>query len=69
MLGLDVLRQLYFLFLEADRQEEGMEWIEQLIEEVPTSYGPLLVKAWGLTETGDWEGAEEALKLALKREP
>lgn len=66
---LDVLRQLYFLFLEADRQEEGMEWIEQLIEEVPTSFGPLLVKAWGLTETGDWDGAETALKEALKREP
>jgi Tfp pilus assembly protein PilF len=66
---LDVLRQLYFLFLEADRQDEGMDWIEQLVEEVPTSFGPLLVKAWGLTESGDWEGAEEALKLALKRSP
>jgi tetratricopeptide (TPR) repeat protein len=66
---LDVLRQLYFLFLEADRQDEGMEWIEQLIEDVPDSYGPLLVKAWGMNEVDNWEEAEEALRLALKRAP
>jgi Tfp pilus assembly protein PilF len=66
---LDVLRQLYFLFLEAERQDEGMDWIEQLIEEAPDSFGPLLVKAWSLTEADDWEGAEEALKLALQRAP
>ena len=46
-----------------------MDWIEQLILEVPDSFGPLLVKAWSLTEADDWEGAEEALKLALQRAP
>jgi Tfp pilus assembly protein PilF len=66
---LDVLRQLYFLFLEADRQDEGMEWIEQLIDDVPTSFGPLLVKAWGLNEADQWDEAEEALKVALQRAP
>jgi Tfp pilus assembly protein PilF len=66
---LDVLRQLYFLFLEADRQDEGMEWIEQLIDDVPTSFGPLLVKAWGLNEADQWDEAEEALKMALQRAP
>jgi tetratricopeptide (TPR) repeat protein len=66
---LDVLRQLYFLFLKADRQDEGMEWIERLIDDVPASYGPLLVKAWGLSETDQWEEEEEALKMALQRAP
>jgi Tfp pilus assembly protein PilF len=66
---LDVLRQLYFLFLEADRREEGMEWIEHLIDDVPASFGPLLVKAWCLNEANQWDEAEEALKMALQRAP
>lgn len=66
---LDALRQLYFLFLEADRQDEGMDWIEHLIDDVPSSFGPLLVKAWSLNEANQWEEAEEALKLALQRAP
>jgi tetratricopeptide (TPR) repeat protein len=66
---LDVLRQLYFLFREADRRDEGMEWIERLIDDAPDSFGPLLVKAWGLSEADQWDEAEEVLKMALQRAP
>ncbi len=66
---LDVLRQLYFLFLESDREEEALEWLDRLAAENTDSYGPLMVKAWALEEEGRWPEAEEILKEAMVRAP
>jgi tetratricopeptide (TPR) repeat protein len=66
---LDSLQQLYFLFRETDRQEEGLEWMNRLARENPASFAPLLVKAQGLAAGQNWPEAEAALKVALKRAP
>ena len=66
---LDALRQWVHLFREADREEEGMEALDQLAEEHSKAFGPLLVKAQVLAGEGDWPGAEKALKQTLQRSP
>jgi tetratricopeptide (TPR) repeat protein len=66
---MDSLRQLYHLFREADRREEGLEWMEKLAEENPGSFAPLLIWAQALAEGEDWGAAEEALREALRRSP
>jgi tetratricopeptide (TPR) repeat protein len=66
---LDSLRQLYFLFRETDRKEEGLEWMDRLALENPTGFAPLLVKAQALAGDQKWSEAETALKEALHRSP
>lgn len=66
---LDVLRQLYFLFLESGRKEEALEWLDRLATENEKSHGPLMVKAWAMEEDGRWPEAEENLREALARAP
>jgi tetratricopeptide (TPR) repeat protein len=66
---LEALRQLYYLFLQTDRKEEGLEWMDRLALENPSSYAPLLVKAWALTESQKWPEAQETLQEALRRSP
>jgi tetratricopeptide (TPR) repeat protein len=66
---LDSLRQLYFLFRETERQEEGMEYLSRLALENPRGFAPLLVKAQVLAEEANWPDAQEALQEALKRVP
>jgi len=66
---LDSLRQLYFLFRETDRKDEGLEWMDRLAGENPTGFAPLLVKAQALMEDKKWTEAEAALKEALGRSP
>lgn len=66
---LDALRQLYFFFLETERRDEGLEWMDELSEQYPRSFAPLLVKAWAFTEEEKWPEAEETLKKAMLRSP
>ncbi len=66
---LEALKQLYFMYLQTDRKEEGLEWLDQLALEHPSSYAPLLVKAWALTDDQKWSEAREILQEALKRSP
>ncbi len=66
---LEALKQLYYLFLQTDRKEEGLEWMDRLALEHPTHYGPLLVKAWALSESHQWPEARIALDQALSRSP
>ncbi len=66
---LEALKQLYFLFLQTDRKEEGMEWLDRQASEHPASFAPLLVKAWALTDDQKWQDARETLLEALKRSP
>jgi tetratricopeptide (TPR) repeat protein len=66
---LDALRQLYSLFRETGRQEEGLEWMDRLAEEHPKTFAPLLVKAQGLAEQDQWKDAEKTLKEGLRRAP
>jgi len=66
---LEALRQLYFLFLQTGRKEEGLEWLDRLALEHPAGFAPLLVKAWVLTEDQKWTEAQEALQAALDRSP
>jgi len=66
---LDVLRQLYHLFRETDRKEEGLEWLDRLAAENPAGFAPLLVKAQGQADDDQWPGAEETLREALRRSP
>jgi tetratricopeptide (TPR) repeat protein len=65
----EALKQLYFLFLQTDRKEEGLEWLDRLASEHPSSFAPLLVKAWALTDDQKWNEARETLVEALKRSP
>ena len=66
---LEALKQLYFLFLQTDRKEEGLEWLDRLAMEHPSGFAPLLVKAWALTDDQKWPEARETLQEALKRSP
>ncbi len=66
---LEALKQLYYLFLQTERKPEGMEWMERLALENPSNAAPLLVKAWALTEEGQWPEARKALEEALRRAP
>ncbi|HEY5040022.1 MAG TPA: tetratricopeptide repeat protein, partial [bacterium] len=66
---LETLRQLYLLFRETNREEEGLEWMDQLAEENPKCFAPLLVKAQALATDGKWPQAQEALQATLKRAP
>ncbi len=66
---LEALKQLYFLFLQTDRKEEGFDWLDQLSIEHPKSFAPLLVKAWALTDDQKWPEAQETLQEALRRSP
>ena len=66
---LDALRQLYFLFRETDRKDEGMEFLDQLALDNPSGFAPLLVKGQVLAEEGNWLEAQEALQEALLRDP
>ncbi len=66
---LEVIRQLYFLYMKAGRVEEGLECLKTLAREKSASFGPSLVRAQALAEMGDWAGAEEALKEAMIRSP
>lgn len=66
---LEVLRQLYFLYVKADRAEEGLKCLETLEREKPASYGPSLVRAQALAELDRWEEAEKSLREALTRSP
>jgi tetratricopeptide (TPR) repeat protein len=66
---LEALKQLYFLFVQTDRKEEGLEWLDRLALEHPASFAPLLVKAWALTDDQKWNEARETLAEALKRSP
>ncbi len=66
---LEALKQLYFLYLQTDRKEEGLEWLDRLALERPSAFAPLLVKAWALTDDQKWPEALEILQEALKRSP
>lgn len=66
---LEALKQLYFLFLQTDRKEEGLEWLDRQALEHPSCFAPYLVKAWALTDDQKWPEAQEALQEALKRSP
>lgn len=65
----EALKQLYHLFLQTDRKEEGMEWMDRLSLENPSSFAPLLVKAGALAEGQQWPEARQALEEALRRSP
>jgi tetratricopeptide (TPR) repeat protein len=66
---LDALRQLFSFFKETGRGEEGMEALEELSREHPTSPGPPLALAQARCDGGDWEGAERAFRETLSRSP
>ncbi len=66
---LDATRQLFYLFRESDRKEEGLECLDRLAAENPQGFAPLLVKAQSLGEDNQWPEAEEALREALRRSP
>jgi Tfp pilus assembly protein PilF len=66
---LEALKQLFFLFLQTDRKEEGLDWMDRLALENPTSSAPLLVKAGALAEAQQWTEARQALDEALRRSP
>ena len=66
---LDVLRQLYSLYRETDRKDEGLEWLDRLAVDHPDSFGPPLIKAQALAEDQAWTEAEQALREALRRAP
>lgn len=66
---LEALKQLYYLFLQTDRKQEGMELMDRMALEHPANSAPLLVKAWALTEEGQWPEARQALDEALARSP
>jgi len=65
----EALKQLYYLFLQTGRKEEGLELLGNLALQHPTYAAPLLVRAWALTENGEWPEARQALDEALKRAP
>jgi tetratricopeptide (TPR) repeat protein len=65
----EALKQLFYLYLQTDRKEEGMEWMDRLSLENPTSFAPLLVKAGVLAEAQQWPEARKALEEALRRSP
>ena len=65
----EALKQLYYLFLQTGRKEEGLELLSQLALEHASNSAPLLVKAWALTEDQHWPEARQALDEALKRSP
>lgn len=66
---LDALRQLYFLFRQTDRKEEGLSFLDQLAADHPQSYAALLVKAQALCEDSKWPEAQDSLEQALRRAP
>ena len=66
---LDSVRQLYVLFRETDRKEEGLEWLDRIALENPEGFASLLVKAQALSDDHLWPEAEETLREALRRSP
>src|ERR1035441_3669642 len=46
-----------------------MEWLDRLAREYPSSFAPLLVKAWALTDDQKWAEAQSLLGEALERSP
>lgn len=66
---MDALRQLYLLYRETGRMEEGLEWMDQLSAENPSLFAPILLKAQALTEQDRWPEAELSLKDAAGRFP
>jgi tetratricopeptide (TPR) repeat protein len=67
--GLEGLKQIYYFFLQSDRKEEGLDWLDHLAGEHTALPGPLLVKAWALTEEQRWPEARQTLEEALRRSP
>ena len=67
--GLEGLKQIYYFFLQSGRKEEGLDWLDHLAGEHTALPGPLLVKAWALTEEKRWPEARQTLEEALKRSP
>jgi tetratricopeptide (TPR) repeat protein len=65
----DTLRQLFHLFRETDREEEGLEWMEKLAQENQDSFAPLLIRAQAFAQNDQWDKAESDLREALKRSP
>lgn len=65
----EALKQLYYLFLQTGRKEEGLDLLGQLAQQHSTLSAPLLVKAWALTENQQWPEARQVLNEALRRSP
>lgn len=60
---LDALRQLYHLFVQGDRREEALDWLEALARERPDHFAPHLGLAWALAAS-DWPRARAELEKA-----